>query len=94
MMSILYSIITWIFNLLPDSPFQTMVDGLVYKIDFLPQLNWFIPFDIMAVMTGTWVDCILVYYVFVLVKKIVMDYLVEKFLNAVTVIGQNFTVSG
>ncbi len=94
MMSILYSIITWIFNLLPDSPFQSMVDGLVYKIDFLPQLNWFIPFDIMAVMTGTWVDCILIYYVFVLVKKIVMDYLVEKFLNAVTVIGQKFMVSG
>lgn len=32
-------------NILPNSPFQTTVDGEIYKLEFLSYLNWFIPFD-------------------------------------------------
>ncbi len=88
MAAILYEIIAWIFNILPDSPFQSVVDDVVYKVDFLPQLNWFVPFDTCSVIFAAWLNCVLVYYVFVLVKKIVMDYLIDLFMSTASVIGK------
>ncbi len=91
MMSILYMIIEWVFSILPDSPFQSVVDGIVYEVDFLPQLNWFVPFDTCGDIFIVWLDCIVVYYVFVLVKKVVMDYLINIFMSAASVVGKGIT---
>lgn len=85
MFNIIESIIVAIFNILPDSPFQTMVDGVLYKIDFLPTLNWFIPFDTCSTLMLAWLDCILVYYLFVMVKKIVMDFLIGQVFQKISI---------
>lgn len=81
MFNIVKIIIIAIFNMLPDDPFRTLIDGVVYDIDFLPTLNWFLPFDICANLTLVWLDCILVYYLFVLVKKIVWDLIVRNLVS-------------
>lgn len=82
MISLLKMLFIAIFELLPTSPFQKMIDDLALDFDFLPYLNWFLPFDTCSVMMLTWLDCVLVYYAFVITKKIVMDYLIDIFIKA------------
>ena len=85
MMSILKTIINAVFSLLPDSPFRGMIDSVLYEFDLLPNLNWFLPFDICSQMTLVWLDCILIYYLFVMVKKIVIDIILPKVLSLISV---------
>ena len=80
MISLIKMIIIAVFNLLPNSPFQKMFDSLMLDWDFMEYLTWFLPFDICANMMLAWLDCMLVYYVFMLTKKIVIiaiDLIVE-----------------
>lgn len=86
MLNIIKTLFMAVFNLLPDDPFISIVDGVVYDVDFLPTLNFFVPFDICATMLLGWLDCILVYYAFMLVKKIVLDYVLSKVLSAITAV--------
>lgn len=86
MQKILFTIVSLIYNILPDSPFRTMIDGVVYEVDFLPTLNWFLPFDVCSKITLVWLDCILAYYVFEMVRKIVMDYLINKIFTGVSIL--------
>lgn len=81
MVNILKIIIIAIFELLPTSPFPTMFDSAIANADFLAYLNWFLPFDVASIMMLSWLDCVLIYYLFVLVKKIVMDILIDKILT-------------
>lgn len=81
MISLVKLIVIAIFEILPDSPFREMFDELMINFDFLPFLNWFLPFDICANMMLTWLDCILVYYLFVLVKKVVWDLIVTNLVS-------------
>lgn len=85
MINILKIIILALINLLPDSPFQTIIDGISYDVDFLPTLNWFLPFDVCAYMTLVWIHCIVVYYMYVVVKKIVMDYIIKKVFTSISI---------
>lgn len=95
MVSILKMIFIAIFTLLPTSPFQAMFDELMVDFDYLPYLNWFLPFDICANMMLAWLDCVLVYYGFVMVKKIVIDILIDKIIGASAgLIGAAGGVSG
>lgn len=82
MIALLKILIIAIFNLLPTSPFTDMIDSAFDGADFLPYLNWFLPFDICGNMMLVWLDCVLVYYGFVLVKKIILDYLINIFVSA------------
>ena len=82
MISILKIIMIAIFEMLPTSPFPSMFDSVVVDSTFLATLNWFLPFDTCANMMLTWLNCILVYYAFVIVKKIVLDILVDKIISA------------
>ena len=82
MISILKIIMIAIFEMLPTSPFPSMFDSVVVDSTFLSTLNWFLPFDICANMMLTWLNCILVYYAFVVIKKIVLDILVDKIISA------------
>lgn len=80
MISLIKMIIIAVFNLLPNSPIQQMFDSLMLDWDFMQYLTWFLPFDICANMMLAWLDCMLVYYVFMLTKKIVIiaiDLIVE-----------------
>lgn len=80
MISLIKMIIIAVFNLLPNSPFQHMFDSLMLDWNFMQYLTWFLPFDICANMMLAWLDCMLVYYVFMLTKKIVIiaiDLIVE-----------------
>ena len=85
MLNLLKTIVTAIFSLLPDSPFQDMVDNVMVDMDFLPFLNWYVPFDICADMTLAWLACILSYYLFVMVKKIVYDFVLQKVISGIAV---------
>lgn len=67
-----------ILNLLPSSPFQTTVDGAIYKLDFLSYLNWFIPFDNCLKVTRLWIVCIGIYYLYNFVKKIGVDFILSN----------------
>lgn len=71
MISLIKMIIIAVFNLLPNSPFQQMFDSLMLDWDFMEYLTWFLPFDICANMMLAWLDCMLVYYVFMLSKKVI-----------------------
>lgn len=78
MINLIQIVIIAIFEILPDSPFRAMFDELMIEFDFLPFLNWFLPFDICANMMLAWLDCILIYYFFVMIKKIVWDLIMSK----------------
>lgn len=81
MSSILKTVLDAVFSILPDSPFRGMVDSVVLDSDLLPFLNWFIPFDTCAGITSAWLGCILVYYLFVFVKKVVIDIILPKVMS-------------
>lgn len=78
MFKLLTILILAIYNILPNSPFQTTVDGEIYKLDFLPYLNWFIPFDNCLKITSAWLLCIVTYYAFTFIKPFLMDKFINK----------------
>lgn len=82
MITILKIIMIAIFEILPASPFQSMFDSAVLDSSLIETLNWFLPFDVCASMMLTWLNCILVYYAFVMIKKIVLDILIDKIISA------------
>ena len=84
MISILKLVIVSIINILPDSPFRAIIDGVLYEFDFAT-FNWFLPFDICATMTLAWIDCIVLYYIYVVVKKVVLDFLIKKVFTAISI---------
>lgn len=82
MITILKIIMIAIFEILPASPFQSMFDSAVLDSSLIETLNWFLPFDVCAGMMLTWLNCVLVYYAFVMIKKIVIDILLDKIISA------------
>jgi hypothetical protein len=81
MLKLLTSLILGVVNILPDSPFQTTLDGEIYKLDFLAYLNWFIPFDNALKLIKIWLVAILAYYLYDSVKDIVKDFIIDKITN-------------
>lgn len=80
-LALLSLIITALYAILPTSPIQQAVSEMDMDVNMLAYLNWFIPFDNARAITLIWLNCILAYYVFTLVKKIVMDYIIGKLLS-------------
>lgn len=81
MVDIIKSFFTKIYNLLPDSPFQTFfADRIGILGDMLGWLNWFIPFDLCFKITEIWVAGIAAYYLFIIIKKLVFDLIIGKLL--------------
>lgn len=79
MFNILKSFLSSIYDLLPDSPIQTFFEGKLGILgDMLGWLNWFIPFDLCFKITEIWVTAIAAYYLFNIVKKIVLDLIIAK----------------
>lgn len=54
---------TWIFSVLPSSPFQPYISIINSSINpFLGYLNWFLPISEMLGIMGIWLGAILIYY--------------------------------
>lgn len=75
-MDFFYSIFAKVYNLLPDCPFGEFLKDNPISSEWLHYINWFIPFDLCFKITESWVIAIAVFYLFTIVKKIALDYLV------------------
>ncbi len=78
MIALLKWVVMTIYNILPDSPFPRMVENLNLHQDFMQYLNWFLPLDIVGNMILAWLDCMLLYLLFVIIKKIVFNLIIKK----------------
>ncbi len=82
MLDIIKAFFAKIYDLLPDSPFQTFfADKMGPLSDMLGWINWFIPFDICFKITEVWTIGIAAYYLFMLIRKIVFDLVINKLLG-------------
>lgn len=79
MIDIIKSFLEKIYNVLPDSPFQSFFAGIDFG--FIGWLNWFIPFDICFKITEAWVTAIAAYYLFSVIKKVVFDLIIGKLVS-------------
>lgn len=70
MTHLLKILIMALYRILPLSPFKGVADELG-QFDFLPYLNWFIPFDRCFGFTVKWCAALALVYNFDLVKDIV-----------------------
>ncbi len=70
MTQLLKILITTLYDILPFSPFAGIADELG-QFDFLPYLNWFIPFDRCFGFTVKWCAALAIVYNFDLVKDII-----------------------
>lgn len=68
-----------LFSTLPDSPFASYF-GSSSSAVYYEFLNWFLPVDICTQMLGTWLFCMLLYYVWESTIKKLIDLIVEKLL--------------
>lgn len=81
MLKLLSILIIALYNILPTSLIQTALAEMEISADILGWLNWFIPFDIARTITLAWLSCILAYYVYMMAKKIIMDYIIGKLMG-------------
>lgn len=77
MIELLSSMLSAVINLLPDSPFQTLF-ALQSEFDFLPYLNWFVPFDNALSITRVWIAAVFAYYVYDTVSAVINKLIIDK----------------
>lgn len=68
MINILKIILLKLFSLLPDSPFTEYFETA--DTGFLTYLDWFLPVQICSNILLAWLACVLVYYIYLMIKKI------------------------
>lgn len=68
MINILKIILLKIFSLLPDSPFTDYFDTA--DTGFLTYLDWFLPVQLCSNILLSWLGCVLIYYIYLMIKKI------------------------
>ena len=77
MIELLTSLLAPVVGNLPDSPFQTL-NEFRNQFDFLPYLNWFVPFDSALTITRVWVTAIFAYYVYDTVSNLINRLIIDK----------------
>lgn len=82
MISLLKILMVTVYEILPTSPFRGMFESASVDSSFLAALNWFLPFDTCANMMLTWLDCVVAYYVFVIVKKLLFDVILSNIVTS------------
>lgn len=87
MLAIIKWIIISLFNLLPDSPFSQMLDSMEVDSSYLQYMNWFLPFDYIGYIMLAWIDCILAYIAFLLIRRIVFNFILGKIIAVGTAGG-------
>ncbi|MFG6322801.1 MAG: hypothetical protein K1W41_15365 [Lachnospiraceae bacterium] len=70
MTQLLKVLFTKLYLVLPNSPFSSVADG-IREFEFLPFLNWFIPFDRCLEVTALWCVMLAAVYNFDFLKDIV-----------------------
>lgn len=80
MLKLISILLIALYSILPNSPIQQALEGVEIDANILAWLNWFIPFDTALSITLAWLSCIAAYYVFILAKKVIVDYIIEKLL--------------
>lgn len=63
----LASALTWVIELLPDSPFQAISNSDVNE--FMGTLNWFLPLDKIVAELELWITCVVVFYTYQIVLR-------------------------
>lgn len=81
MISLIKSALLSLYGILPDSPIRAAMESTAFDGTFLSYLNWFVPFDTCTSITLAWIDCMLAYYIFLLVKDVVFDKLLGIIMN-------------
>lgn len=69
-LSIFNNFFTGIYNLLPNSPFNRMIE-LVGDIPYLAELNWFIPIPQIIAVAEIWLTAITVYYLYSAIMRFI-----------------------
>lgn len=83
MISLIKWVLITICNVLPESPFTNLIDNLYFNPTYLKYLNWFLPIDLVGTMFTAWVSCILVYIVFRIIWKIIVNIILKKLVGGV-----------
>lgn len=81
MLNLFSLVIMALYAILPTSPIQSALEDASIEGEVLGWLNWFIPFDIASTITLVWLGCIVAYYLYILVRKIVIEYIVDALLS-------------
>lgn len=63
----LMNALTWVIELLPNSPFQAINTSEVSS--FMGTLNWFIPIDKMVAELELWLSCVVIFYVYQIILR-------------------------
>lgn len=86
MLTIIQWLILTVYNLLPDSPFASMVEDMELNQNFLQYLNWFLPLDIIGNIMLAWLGCMLAYFIYKLVVQIV-KIIIKLYLSSKNILG-------
>lgn len=93
----MFNIIRWlflaVFNLLPDSPFASTLDMMEVDSSYLQYLNWFLPLDYIGKIMLAWLDCILAYFIFLVVRYIIVKVILGR-LNTIIDFGDLLSGAG
>lgn len=81
MLNLLSIFLMALYAILPTSPIQSALEEASIEGEILGWLNWMIPFDIASKVTLVWLGCILAYYLYQLVRKIIFEYIVDALLS-------------
>lgn len=58
----------FVFDLLPDSPFQSFL-ATMEQVEFLGVLNWFIPISSFISIGTGWLTCVALYYAYQVILR-------------------------
>lgn len=66
-MSNLMNALTWVIELLPNSPFQAISNSDVNQ--FMGTLNWFIPLDKIVAELELWLAAVVIFYMYQIILR-------------------------
>lgn len=58
---------TWVIELLPNSPFTTVSNADVSS--YMGTLNWFVPIDKIIAELEVWLTCVIVFYAYQIILR-------------------------
>lgn len=67
LMGNLMAALTWVIELLPNSPFQAINNADVEG--YLGTLNWFIPIDKIVAELELWLSAVIIYYAYQVILR-------------------------
>lgn len=79
--SLLKIAILGLLSILPDSPFGVYFEDAEFT--YYEYLNWFLPFDICAEIFKTWLACVAIYFLWIIVLKKIVLVVVNKILPVI-----------